>query len=268
MPYGVSGPARMQIAVRYSLDSIDDDRKWLLMSMYVDGQCYVGAAMDIGGTAYDWDGNYVGFAVNQSDSTTIDNFTISDVCRVVDWTSVDPGETAATGQARAIATTRLARMVRYDGRMRVWRPADRDLDWTVEADRPVQLLDRRNLTKAVSHVRAQGAIHEMDVFDDTEGEVHGHRFAIRNDPNLMTEDEARAEAWRVLHDNKEEQEIIRFVMPPNVLLEPHDRISWNGTDYRILSIIRNLTMTQKGPQYQSTVEARRYLPLGTPPDRS
>jgi hypothetical protein len=268
MPYGITGPARVQVAVRYSLDSIDDDRKWLLASMFVDGQCYVGSAFDIGGTSWDWDGNHVGFAVFQSNNTVIDNFTISDVCRIVDWTSIDQGETAATGQARAIATTRLARMVRYDGKLRVWRPTDRDLDWAVGDDRTIQLMDRRNLTKVVSHVRAQGAIHEMDVFDDTEGEVHGHRFAIRNDPNLMTKDGARAEAWRVLHDNKEEQEVIRFVMPPNVLLEPHDRISWNGVDYRILSIVRNLTMTQRGPQYQSTVEARRYLPLGTPPDRS
>ncbi len=269
VPYGISGASRIQVSVRYNLDSVDDDRRWIVVNLFADGECLVGAAKDIGETTFDWAGNHVGFAVYGNNILTVDNFTIQDLSRIIEWTAVDPGDTAATGQSRAIATTRIKHMMRYDETMRVWRPGDRDLDWAIPDSRVVQFDDRSNRTKTLTHVRTQAAIHEADNFSDAEGEVHMHRFTIHNDPNVMTIDGAYAEAYRVIHDSKEVQVVGRFALPPNPLVEPYDRVSYDGTDYRIVSISRVLAMQDNTrPTYRSTIDVRGYLALGDAPDRS
>lgn len=269
MPYGISGSSRIQVSVRYNLDSVDENRRWIVVNLFADGECLVGAASDIGETALDWDGNYIGFAVYDGNTMTVDNLTIQDLCRIVEWTMIDPGATAATGQSRAIATTRIKHMMRFDETMRVWRPEDRELDWAIPNSRVIQFDDRSNKTKTLTHVRTQAAIHEVDYISDAEGEVHMHRFTIRNDPNVMTVAGAYAEAYRVIHDSKEGQVVARIVFPPNPLLEPYDRVSYDGTDYRIVSISRVLAMQDNTrPAYRSTIDVRGYLTLGEAPDRS
>jgi hypothetical protein len=267
-PVGVSGNARIQVAVRFSLDSIFDDRKFLLMSMFVDGNCVVGYGEDIGGTAYDWDGNQVGFAINSSNTIQVDNFRIADMHRIVEWTSIDPGETAATGMMRAIANSRIGKMCRYDGTLRIWRPGDRSADFAIPDGRPTKVMDRQNMTETATHIRMLGAIYQADAFDDTEGVAHMHRFKSGNDPNLMSEGDTYTEAWRALHDEREGQTVAKIHMPPNPCLETHDRVSFDGSDWRILGINTVLARSSVEVRYVSVIDARKYLALGTPPDRS
>jgi len=131
MPYGISGPARVQVAVKWRLDSVDEDRKWLLMSLFVDGREFACAADDIGGTAYDWSNDFVGFAVTVANNMVVDNLTIQELSSIVDYLSIDPSEAPAAGMSRAIGTTRLRIVGRYDGTMRVWKPANRSVDWSI-----------------------------------------------------------------------------------------------------------------------------------------
>lgn len=268
MPLVISKPARIQVMGMYSLDSVDDDRKWILISMFVNGFCYVGASYDVGTTTLDWDGNGLGFAVYDSGTEmTVDNFTVSELTRIVPWVSVDVGEPCATGMGRSIQSTRVKVMARYDGTVRVWRPRNRDLDWDLQDRRSTQIQDRSNQMETLTHVRGYGAMYESDYFDDDEGEAHMHRFQVHNDPNVMTEEETYYEAYRVVHDAKEEQELINIICPPMPMVEPFDRIRYNGSDYRVMSIATQVQMAQQGPQMRQIIQCRRYLDIGTPPDR-
>jgi len=257
LPLGVVAPARIEVAVKYILDSSDGDRKWLAMSLFVDGYCRVAETVEVSG--YTYTGEEVGFAVYGSNSMVVDNLSISNAKRITEYASIDPGETVAAGLMRAIGTTRIAYACRYDGTLRIWRPANQDLDWTVPTDRVTAFVDRSERTKTLTHVRSYGVMHDVDRFEDNEGNVHMHRFDVKDDPNLWTEEEVYEEAGYALHEAKELQGVVQISMPPQVVLEGHDRISYDSVDYRVVSVDMGITMGRKGPRIASTVNARRYI---------
>lgn len=259
LPYGISGPARVQVAVKWRLDSVDDSRKWLLITLFVDGREFVGYADDIGGTASDWTGEEVGFAVNNANTMTVDNLTVSEVSRIVDYTSVDVGEPPAAGMARAIGTTQLDVRCRYDGTLRVRRPGDRGVDWAIPASgRVLRFLSRSNLTNAVTHVRSIGAIYEADAFDDAEGDVHMHRFVVQDDPNIVSESETYEEAERILSRAKELQGPATMQMNGFPLIEPSDRVTFDGGDYRVVRVHHTMGWQGQGVVWVTMAEVHNY----------
>jgi hypothetical protein len=260
---GVTSPAKLQVQARYSLDSVDDERKWVEGLLYLDGRAVCGFAKDIGSTALDWDGDGVGFLVYGGNICNVDNLKISSLHRQVEWTTIDMGTPAATGMSRAIGTTRIKYMCRYDNTVRVWRPGNKSLDWTPPSANVKKTGARLNYIRP-THVRVQAAIHEADSFDGPVGEDLMHRFAVHNDPNIMTEGEAYTEGYRVMHDYKEAAKIQRFVLPPNYLLEPYDRIQVDGVDWRVMQIQYSLVMQGGEPMAQSIIECQRYEELTLP----
>ncbi len=257
MPYGISAPSRVQVAVRYSLDNVDDTRKWIHGAIFSDGVCYAAFAKDVGETSLDWEGDGVGFAAYESQNLIVDNFTISDVHRIVDWATIDIGRSPGSGMTRAIGSTRVRYMCRYDNTLKMWRPGNRDSDWTVGEGRAVRE-DTRDDTGATSHVRLQAAIHEADGFDEDGGMQRGHNFLLYNDPNITSEREAWLESYRVLHDAMERASVARFIIPPNYLLEPYDRITIDSDDWRVMSINTSISMTGSGPKIQQRIDAQKY----------
>lgn len=259
----ITPPCRIQVEAAYSLDTVDEDRKWVQGQMFVDGQAKLGFALDVGETIHDWDGEGVGFLVYGSGICTVDNLTVSALHRLVEWTTIDVGQPPATGMSRAIGTTRVKYMCRHDNTVRVWRPGNRDADWTSTEGRVVKLEGMRDIGTP-NHVRVQAAIYEADGFDDGANEDYMHRFILHNDPNIMTEKESYLEAFRVLHDHREKEEIRRFAIPPNYLLEPNDRITVSGEDWRVTSVNLSIQNTDQGPQIVSMVEAQKYEELTLP----
>lgn len=254
LPYPVAGPAHIQVAVKWRLDSVDDSRKWLLISLYVDGREFACYADDIG--TGDWTGDEVGFAVFDSDTLTVDNFTISEIGRIVDYTSVDCGETPAMGLSRAIGTTRLRYQARYDGTLRVWRPGNRAEDWAIPAERRVvKTMARKARTEAMTHIRMIGATHAVDRFLDTEGDIHLHRFRMQDDPNVVSESETYAEGGRVLNDAKEMQTQARLQIAGQPLVEPSDRVGYDSDDWRV----RTLNHIIQGESWGTMLEVQEYL---------
>jgi hypothetical protein len=258
MPFGLTGPGRMQVAISWRMDSVDEDRKWLLMALWIDGEEIVSFAHDIGGTAFDWTGDGVGFAVTDSDSLTVDNITISDLSRIVNYLSIDPGESPGQGMSRAIGTTRIQYFARFDGTMQVRRPGNRASDWTLPVARALRVTDRDNKRGTLTRVRAIGVLHSVDRFDDDEGDVHMMQFAQVDDPNLMSEEEIYDEAGYRLNEAKELQKPYQITIPSNVCLEPNDIITYDGVDYRVLTISHTMSQSTRGPQFVAMLEARRY----------
>lgn len=258
MAYPISGPARIQVAVKWRLDSVDDSRKWLIISLYVDGREFVCYTDDLGTT--DWAGDEVGFAVFDIDAMTVDNLTISEIARIVDYTSVDCGETAAMGMMRAVGTTRLRYQVRFDGTMRVWRPENRAEDWAVPSQRRVMRTQVREArTQAVTHIRTVGALHAVDRFSDAEGDVHLHRFQMQDDPNVVSESETYDEGGRVLADAKEMQTQARLQMAGQPLCEPQDRIGYDSDDWRVRTIQHVIERRTDGLNWGTLFEVQEYI---------
>lgn len=259
LPTGVTGPGRVQVAVDWKLDSADGSRKWLLMALFVDGWEYASFAEDVGDTAYDWTGDGIGFAVTDSNTLIVDDLVISNFSRIVNYVSIDPGESAAQGLARAVGTTRVIYTGRYDGTLRVTRPGDRDSDYTIPLATMLRFMQRDEYRNVLTHVRTIGALHAVDRFDDAEGEVHMHRFAQGDNPNLMSEAEVYDEAGLQLNDAKEQQGSYQLSVPAKVFLERHDRITYDGEDYRSLGVNTTFQMTEDGPEYLTIIEARKYI---------
>lgn len=265
MPFGIDGIARLTLTARWQLDSVYTEKRWLNVSLFADGECLVGAA--ILESDVDWTGNAVGLAVYGSNTLIADDFHVPDLHRVVEWCSIDPGEAAATGMGRAIGSTRVVYMARFDGTVRVWRPGNRSVDWAVPDHYPIKVTDRSNRTSALTRIRTMGAMSQVDTFDDGEGDTHMHRFQVINDPNAEDDFDAYAAGWRALHDAKEGQEVTFLEMPPNPLLEVHDRVTFDTGDWRVLGLDRSYVMA-RGPQIKMKVEARRYLEQTNAPDRT
>jgi hypothetical protein len=149
-------------------------------------------------------------------------------------------------------------MCRYDNTIRVWCPGDRAVDWTPETGR-IGRVDSRRSTGAPTHARVQAAIHEADNFEDDDGMVRMHRFMLHNDPNIMTEEEAYNEAGLVIHDNKERAEVSRLTLAPNYLIEPNDRVDYDGNSYRIVSVYSTIQMRGNRPVIGQQINAQKYL---------
>jgi hypothetical protein len=238
---------RLQVAAKWKLDSADGDRKFLCISLFEDGQCVVGYSDDVGETSQDWTGEEIGFAVYDGDTMTVDNLTVSSLARLIEYVSVDTGETPAAGMARAIGSTRLRYMVRYDGTIRIWRQGNRDEDWAIPATRRVtRHMDRISLRTMPTHVRLVGAIEAVDRFDDSQGDVHMHRFILHDDPNLMSEQEGYKEAGFVINDALERQTPVRLQMAGNPLVEPFDRVGYDGTSLRVVKVHLSYAVTGVG----------------------
>lgn len=261
LPFGIVGPARIQVAVTLRLDSVDDSRKWLQMSMFVDGREIVCYAEDIAGTPYDWDEDYIGFAVTGGRTCEWDNLTVQEFHRIVDYVSVDPDETPSRGLSRAMGTTHAAILCRYDGTVRVWRPGNRSVDWAIPTARAQIKGDRDDRSGVVTHLRVMGAIHSVDRFDDAEGEVHMHRFARADDPNLMTELEVYAEAGYQMNQAREVQKTAQLAMPGQPLAERLDVVTYDGVSYRVMLVTDNMIRSQQAVGYTANLKLRRYLAI-------
>jgi len=258
VPGGIAAPARVQLAVKYELD-INTDIKWIHMTLFADGECIAGLTKNIGGASYSWVSSNLGLSVTNSDVLLVDNLTVSSFARIVEWTTIDVGDNAASGSSRAVGTTRLARQARWDSTVRIWRPGNRDLDWTLPEYRPVKAAYRDEKTEVVTHVRTRGVLYQVDVFNDAEGRVHLHRFLQTDDPNLFSKEATQAEAEKVLYDAREKQRTAQIEMPPNPALEPHDRIYYNGEDWRVSGIQRGLVVSGAAVVPKSTINVQKYI---------
>jgi hypothetical protein len=258
LPVGITGPSRIQLVVKYSLD-INGDIKWLQGNLFSDGKSVVGFTKNIESAAYSWVGSRVGLSATDANNVLFDNFTVSAFSRIVDWTTIDIGDNAASGTSRAVGSTRLARQARFDSTARIWRPGNRDSDWTPSEHRPVKVAYRNEKTEVVTHVRTRGVLYQADVFNDDEGRVHLHRFLMTDDPNLFSKEETQAEATKVLHNEREKQRTAQIDMPPNPALEPHDRIFYDGENWRVTGIQRGYIVSGAAVVPKSTINVQRYI---------
>jgi len=114
--------------------------------------------------------------------------------------------------------------------------------------------------RTLTHVRTVGALHAVDRFDDDEGEAHMHRFALTDDPNLMSESEVYREAGQAIADAKEQQETGKLLMPLQPLAEIWDVITYDSTNYRVVGVSHQLALVARAaPKPTTALEIRLYV---------
>jgi hypothetical protein len=204
-------------------------------------------------------GKKTGFAVYQSNSLTTDNYRVAQLHQLVEWTSVDPGESAAAGLSRVIAYELVRVQARYDGSVKIWRNDSVDVDWSVPGGRTLAVMrEQRHFMPA--HFRLVGALHETDVFRTGD---QGHIFAVGQDPNALSEAATSDRATRRHKIIEEQGHMASAIMAPNPVLEPEDVITLDGADWRVSSF--NYRAEWRGspqagaPVLESNVKVRECL---------
>jgi len=253
LPCTETGAASVQVAViSHSNESIDEVDT-VTFALWFDGKLLVVYTDDY--TEY---GKKVGFAVYESDVITFDNLNVPQLHRIVDWTSVDPGEIASSGLSRIIAYDDIRVQARYDGSVKMWRPNKTASDWTISTGRQIDE-DREYQHYWPTHLRLVGALHEIDRFRSG---YQGHIFVLDQDPNAMSE-EATADRGTKRHKRAEEQAVTRTVqMAPNPILEPEDLVTYDGVLWCITNIDWRAAWQSgaggNAPALQSAIRLREY----------
>jgi len=206
----------------------------------------------------DWSGDGIGFAAFNAEAFVVEQFRIARFARIAEYLSIDPGETPGQGLARAIQSTRILYMCRFDGTMRVWAPGNRESVAVVTNEHEFRMLTRKD-RKTITHVRVIGAINALDAFNNELGTLYMHQFQQVDNAYLMSDEETAREAALILNDMDESKNQYQFVIAGNPVLEAHDVITHKGVAYRIQSI--NTTMQGQengGAVYTTTILMRDY----------
>ncbi len=191
----------------------------------------------------------IGF-VARNTSCTYEDLRIPQLRHVQEWTSVDPGETAAASLGRVVGKDNVRVQARYDGTVKIWRNEATSIDWAIDLSRPTRA-DERYRHYSVSHLRLVGAVHETDTFRDTN---QGHIFAVAQDPNALTETDTYDKGTRRHREGEESADVLVLTIQPNLILESGDVISYNGGSWRVESIAYKIGI-QSGPGGQAPVLA-------------
>ena len=256
LPMPFTPPASLTVAVRPQR-LVDMDRAdWLSISLYVDGRLYIAGSDQILDKTL---GNKVGVGAFGSDVCTITDLRIAELHRVIPWTSIDPGETCAAGMNRAIGSTPVFYMARYDGTVRAWMPGNRDVDWSIPTSRIIRA-DTLDSMFVPAHLRMLGEYHEVDVWDNDIAREQARRvFTVENDPNISVIEEIRESALRAHKIKKEQGRKLSIQLPGMPFVEPHDRIEALGETWRVTAFQYNVQQSKQAPVFAMQIEAQQYI---------
>jgi len=207
---------------------------------------------------YEEKGDYIGFAVYESDTITFDDLHVAQLHEPVEWTSVDPGEEASAGLSRVIGQDDIRLLARHDGTVKMWRNVTTDVDWTVPQGKPIEARKVKQFYTP-SHLRLVGALHETNTFRDN---GQGHIFAVGQDPNALSEDETHDRGVRMHRRMEEEGTQVTLRLAPNPVLEPEDIIEIDGDSWRVVTIAYTIQWQGgqgSAPVLESTITARECL---------
>lgn len=233
LPKTYTGEAEVEIAWREVQYTQNDPHRWLFITVWFDGELGLTYGDNMNDRTL---GNKVGFAVYDSDTITFDDIEVPELSYIGDWASIDENDAPMGGLNRLLNGRHVRMFARYDGTLRVWKPAAVSSSATVLEKNIIdyqRTLDRRGL---ISHTRVWGAFVSADAIDTTIAKLIGHRYMRIDNPNLMTEQECVDEAEYVIDRSQEQSDTAKMRIPALVLIEPEDRLTIPDGDYLIEAI--------------------------------
>jgi hypothetical protein len=250
IPIGAGSPQNIKLMVREYQNSSNDDDKWLNFAIWYDEEYILAGSYAIGNTVYI--GNRLGFIAQTGTTIEWTEFFHPVFAVVLDWASLDPGESPMAGLERAVGRRYLRHFARFDGSMQVIRPTVQDADYEIEASRWFDISNPQDQRGVINHISVWGAFHRAEAFDHVSISRYGHRFAEENNPDLYTEREAVFESETIIDESAAAADNLSFSMPwlPNMELE--DVIETVQGKY----IIESFDLRLDGQAFHVTVNCR------------
>jgi len=184
-------------------------------------------------------GRHLAVGVNGTDTAQYDDFRVAELTEVLEYITMDVGETPLNALRRAIGRRHINYYVRFDGSLRAWRPKAQSATRTLDTERLIYVTDHTiDRTGLVSHWRQVGAWETADAWDETLLYQLGHKFHKDDNPDLMTEEDCQTEADASILRTQEYAETQGAELTYSPFQEPEDRIDilgdpWLITDYDI-----------------------------------
>jgi len=216
----------IQISVQPALSSED-----CFISMWSNGQFMVNAHLDTYPA-----GRLLALGCYGANTMTCDNLVIPELTEVLEYVTMDVGETPGGALGRAIGRRHINYYVRWDGTLRAWRPkavASSAVLGLADLDEHVETVDGRGL---VSHWRQVGAWDTADAWDHDLVVKLGHRFHKDDNPDLLTEDDCQTEADLSIARAKQYAHQLTTLGPMLPLLESEDRVTICGEEWLITAM--------------------------------
>lgn len=209
---------KVEISVREIIMRSIGNNVWLVISVYVDGNLYE--------TYCEWikESPETNYYVGMAGSFSAPH--IPQMCNVVEWNSMDPGDPVMSGLQRAIEGRNIRFNVRFNESISAWIQTDREVsqDFSDEDElEGIQLtLDYKS---RITHVRMVGAYKEAEAIRSGRGR---HRFVELKNPYLMTHLECLEQALKSFDRFDQVMETASFAISARPLLEIGDRITLSG----------------------------------------
>lgn len=183
---------------------------------------------------------------------------------MVEWHSIDPGESPDQALSRAIEGRNLKRYARFDGTLAAFRSQDRAVSETYNnrnnaGSRPIfsfrTKVDKRDL---YSHVRMVGAWEQAEYVDVEAARVVGTEFRELKNPYLEDESECFFEAINAVRRMKENAFTASGTSPIHPFLERDDVVviqyynsltTWRANYYFVDEL--GVTFGGNGARFQS-----------------
>lgn len=252
----LTGPATVRLAVRQVMFSENEVERYLFASAWVDDRLVLAMRDQLPDEV---PGLLFGLGYDDSTIGVDANYTylrLPDLCEILPWATIDPGETPIDGLQRAIADRVIKMFVRADGTLRVFRPKPGVVRQAFTKSVESRFDRRRDLRETYTHVRLYYALDWVETFDPDLYEPYGHRFIEINNTYIEDESEAIRECAAILRRFKENADTGSLTTKRGgLLLEPEDRVTLpNDADYLVDSI--DLAYTDYG--LVVTLQCRKY----------
>lgn len=180
---------------------------------------------------------------------------------VIVWSSLDPGENPQGAISRAIEDRYIKQWIRWNGALKVWKPAARTVAAQIPMSKEFNLINTLDTKQIFSHVRMLGAFQWVQVSDPDLERRFGHKFREVNNTSLWNADDCYRVALQLLLRSKEAANQAQFDTFGYMFLELEDRMQLPDRvtpgDY-IDYIIDSISWSAKNDTFSTSMSLRRY----------
>lgn len=158
------------------------------------------------------------------EAKTFTGVRVPQLTELIEWSSLDPGETPLSGMNRGLEGRYTKMFFRFNGAIKVWRPVPNSAVWSFGESDLHMLASTFSLRELFTHVRMLGAYEQAEFHRPDLTARYGHRFVEVSNPYLMTVQACEAEAKREIMRMEERAttEVVSTLFTP--LLEPEDHV--------------------------------------------
>lgn len=186
---------------------------------------------------------------------------VANMGEVIPVSSLDPSEYPMSAISRAIEDRYIRSWIRWNGKLKAWRPISRPVSASIAASRSYQFSPTTDARQLFTHLRILGAFQWVQVKDNDLIRDYGHRFEEISNTALWNTDDCYRIGLEMFVRTKEQafQAQIQTTGLPYIELE--DRISLpdrDDPDSTVDYIVDNVQWQAVPNTYNVSITGRKY----------